>query len=99
MSLIYTNGYLKSITVDSMQQSLDSNIKNILIIPPKNNTNNIVVYIYEYDKYHPIYSIHLINNEIFLDNVIISKNKSYSIQAVGGEIQLYYEMEVNNNEF
>ena len=95
MSLIYTEGYLESMPITSIAQKLEPNIKSILIVPPKNNIADIIFYIYEYDKYHPIYKIHLLKNEIFLEGLLIKKDFSYNVKADGGEVRLYYNKEVD----
>ena len=64
MSLVYTEGYLKSISVNSVARELEKNIENIFIVPPIKNNKEIILYIYDYDIYHPIYEIKLLNKEV-----------------------------------
>ena len=91
MSLIYTEGYLESKEVDATQCHLGTNIKNILIVPPKDNHNDITVTIYERNPYDAIYTIHLLQEPLFL-NVQLQKNINYWYQA-SQAVQVYYEKE------
>lgn len=94
MSSIFTEGYLESITVTSAGKSLKSNIKNILIVPPKDNTQKITLDIYEYDKYHPIYEVHFLNQPISINN--LKKDMIYTVKTDSQKsVQLYYEKEDN----
>lgn len=95
MSLIYTEGYLNSKPVTSVVQDLEPNIMNMLIVPPKNNTVNTIFYIYEYDKYHPTYELHLLNHPINLTGEFLLKNHTYKVSVNKGEVQLYFEKEEN----
>lgn len=96
MSLIYTEGHLYSEEIGSSQVKLESNIKNILIVPPKDNNIDIKVTIYEYSPMNALYELHLLDKEIFLEGNKFKKDVNYYIQASPSNIQLYYEKEAYN---
>jgi hypothetical protein len=93
MSLIYTEGYLNSIEVNTSQQKLEKNIKNLLIVPPKNNSEKIQVTIYQYSPLSPIYDIYVLNNQVFLKGDNIQEDDVYYIKTSKNTVQLYYEKE------
>lgn len=93
MSLVYTEGYLNSIVLGTDQQKLESDIKNILIVPPKDNSIDIIVSIYEYSPFEPIYEIHLFQESVFLKGKKMNKNTAYYGKVSNSKVQLYYEKE------
>jgi hypothetical protein len=97
MSLIYTEGYLESKLIDTSQQLLESNIKNILIVPSKNNTEDIQISIYQYSPFNPIYEIYILNNPISLKGDKLQKDSIYYIKTSRNTVRLYYEYEKEDN--
>lgn len=93
MSLVYTEGYLNSIVLGTDQRKLESDIKNILIVPPKDNNIDIIVSIYEYSPFEPIYEIHLFQERVFLKGSKMNKNTTYYGKVSNSKVQLYYEKE------
>ena len=92
MSLIYTEGYLESMEISSLVKDLPKDIQDILIIPPANNDKDIIFYIYEYDKYHSIYEIHLLKNPVHLEGSFLKDDTSYSIKTnTQTSVQLFYK--------
>ena len=91
MSLIYTEGYLSSELIGITPKSLPENIKNIFIIPPANNTEKITVFIYDYDKYHPIYELCILSNPLLLKDFKSEENHNYQISVDKGSVWIYYE--------
>ena len=90
MGLIKTNEYLRHTLITTMPQSFKTDIYNVVFIPPKDNTKAIKISIYSYATYYPLYEIYVVQEPVYLLNLLLQDNTLYQISA-DDNVQMYYE--------
>ena len=90
MSLIYTEGYLKSVPLSVDRVKVPKEAFNIYIVPENDGKEDMIL-IYDKNPYNSLYELHIANNPIFLDKLPINVDYYLSTQS-NKEITLYYEL-------
>lgn len=90
MGLIKTNEYLRHTLITTMPKRFDTDIYNVVFIPPKDNTKAIKISIYSYATYYPLYEIYVVQEPVYLLNLLFQDDTLYQISA-DDNVQMYYE--------
>ena len=90
MGLIKTNEYLRHTLITTMPQSFKTDIYNVVFIPPKDNTKAIKISIYSHNIYYPLYEVYVVQEPVYLLNLLLQGNTLYQISA-DNNVQMYYE--------